>query len=142
MMTKAPTLDFTPLLKASFAALLLAATALLASAAWAQTGPRVLGAERAQGLVGEQADGYLGIPPQAGASADLRARVNQINIQRRAAYTQQAQDSRRSVEEMAAAAVCYITFPRIGVGERYQDQAGAWRQRAAGEAVLMPSFCP
>jgi hypothetical protein len=42
MMTKAPTLDFTPLLKASFAALLLAATALLASAAWAQTGPRGL----------------------------------------------------------------------------------------------------
>lgn len=141
-MTKARTLDLPRLLKASFAVLLLAATALVASAAWAQTGPRVLGAERAQGLVGEQADGYLGIPPQANASADLRARVNQINIQRRAAYTQQAQDSRRSVEEMAAAAVCYITFPRIAAGERYRDQAGTWRQRTAAEAALLPSFCP
>ena len=42
----------------------------------------------ADGTVGEQADGYLGI--RGSVSEALRAEVDAINIKRRAAYTQRA----------------------------------------------------
>src|ERR1044072_557220 len=43
---------------------------------------------RASGLVGEQSDGYLGLVGSAPAA--VRAQMEQVNIQRRAAYTQLA----------------------------------------------------
>ncbi|MBX9745726.1 MAG: YdbL family protein, partial [Hyphomonadaceae bacterium] len=83
---------------------------------------------REDGLIGEQADGYLGFVPGASISADLRGRVEQNNIQRRAAYTRRAAERGVSVNEMAAAVACEVfQRPRIGVGERYRNEAGAWR---------------
>lgn len=108
----------------------------------AQASDPAVTAARAGGVIGEQADGYLGIVPGATASADVRARVDQINIQRRALYTRRAAERSVSVNEMAAAVACEVFQGRIAVGERYRDQGGQWRQRTASQPVAMPSFCP
>ena len=97
---------------------------------------------RSQGLIGEQADGYLGFVPGATISADLRGRVEQNNIQRRALYTRRAAERGVSVNEMAAAVACQVfERPQIAVGERYRNEGGQWRQRTASAAVEVPSFC-
>lgn len=108
----------------------------------AQAADSVVAGARASGAVGEQADGYLGFSPGASISADVRGRVEQINIQRRALYTRRAAERGVSVNEMAAAVACEVFERRIAVGERYRDQAGQWRQRTASTPVAMPSFCP
>lgn len=113
----------------------------IASPSFAQV-DSVLASARASGQVGEQADGYLGFPTGVNVSADLRARVDQLNIRRRAAYTQRAAQRNVSVNEMAAAVACEIFAGRVAVGERYRAEDGSWRQRTASQAVVMPSFCP
>jgi uncharacterized protein YdbL (DUF1318 family) len=126
----------------AFAAAALAAAALaLAAPALAQNGDPVITQARANGLVGEQADGYLGFVPGAQISADLRGRVDQNNMQRRQLYTRRANERNVSVSEMAAAVACEVFERRIAVGERYRNQAGQWRQRTATQPVEMPSFC-
>lgn len=102
----------------------------------------VLNQARAAGLIGEQADGYLGFVPGANISADLRGRVEQNNIQRRQLYTRRAAERGVAVNEMAAAVACEVFERRIAVGERYRAENGQWRQRTASQAVEMPSFCP
>lgn len=138
-MTRA--LPFSAFVKATLAAVALSAGLLVASPVMAQADASVLAAEKAQGLVGEQADGFLGFPPGVNVTADLRARVDQVNIRRRAAYTQRATQQNASVNDMAAAVACQIFSSRIAVGERYRNEAGQWVQRAAGQAVAIPSFC-
>jgi uncharacterized protein len=120
---------------AALAVMLLAAPSAVAQDA-------VVDAARAAGAVGEQADGLLGYPPGANASADVRARVDQINIRRRAAYAERATASGATPTEMAAAVACQIFASRIAVGERYRNEAGQWRQRTASAPVEKPSFCP
>lgn len=130
--------------RSPFASLIAAcalAAAAIATPAAAQA-DSVLDAAKSAGVIGEQADGYLGVVPGASASADVRARVDQINIRRRAVYTQRAGERGVAVNEMAAAVACEIFSRRIGVGERYRDQGGTWRQRTASQPVAMPSFCP
>jgi uncharacterized protein YdbL (DUF1318 family) len=127
--------------KVAIGALALGLGLLLASPVFAQVDNVVAGA-RASGQVGEQADGYLGFPPGVNVSADVRARVDQLNIRRRAAYTQRAAQRNVSVNEMAAAVACEIFSGRVAVGERYRSEDGSWRQRTAAQAVVMPSFCP
>lgn len=116
--------------------------AFTAPAASAQTTDSALASARASGLIGEQADGYLGFVPGAAISADLRGRVEQNNIQRRQLYTRRATERSVSVNEMAAAVACEVfQRPRIAVGEKYRTEAGQWRTRAAGETIDAPSFC-
>ncbi|MGH6950476.1 MAG: DUF1318 domain-containing protein [Vitreimonas sp.] len=126
----------------AFATAALAAAALaLAAPALAQNGDAAIAQARAAGLIGEQADGYLGFVPGANISADLRGRVEQNNMQRRQLYTRRANERGVSVNEMAAAVACEVFQGRIAVGERYRNQGGQWRQRTAGAPVEMPSFC-
>lgn len=116
--------------------------ALSATLAVAQATDTVLAQARANGLIGEQADGYLGFVPGAAISADLRGRVDQNNIQRRQLYTRRATERSVSVNEMAAAVACEVfQRPRIAIGERYRNEAGQWRQRTAGADIDVPSFC-
>ena len=122
-------------------AAMLAGALLLAAPAQAQNDAAITQA-RANGLVGEQADGYLGFVPGASISADLRGRIEQNNIQRRALYTRRAAERNVSVNEMAAAVACEVFSSRIAVGERYRNEGGQWRQRTASTAVQIPSFCP
>ena len=127
--------------RALFAAAMLTGALLLAAPAQAQNDAAIAQA-RAAGQIGEQADGYLGFVPGANISADLRGRVEQNNIQRRALYTRRAAERNVSVSEMAAAVACEVFSRRIAVGERYRNEGGQWRQRTGSAAVEMPSFCP
>lgn len=97
------------------------------TAALAQRDP-AYAAARAAGEVGEQPDGYLGIvgtPTPA-----LRALVNNINIQRKAAYTNGAQGG-ATVEQFAFVSGCNLILKTVP-GEKYQTPSGAWKTRDAG----------
>ena len=130
-------------MKRVFAAAALAAAvlALAAPAMAQQAGDPLISQARANGLIGEQADGFLGFVPGASISADLRGRVEQNNMQRRQLYTRRANERSVSVNEMAAAVACEVFSSRIAVGEKYRNQGGQWRQRTATAPVEMPSFC-
>ena len=110
--------------------LVLAAVAALtlgATAAQAQRDP-AYAAARAAGQVGEQPDGYLGIV--GGATPELRAIVNSINIQRKAAYTRGATNG-STVEQFAFVSGCNL-IAQTQPGEKYQAPNGSWQTRGAG----------
>lgn len=92
-----------------------------------------------QKQVGEQADGYLGVVDGVRISDSVRSRINQINIQRRAAYTERAQARGVTVEEMARATGCALMVKNTPNGAMYRDVAGAWRTNSGG--VALPSYC-
>lgn len=91
-------------------------------------------AARAAGQVGEQTDGYLGIV--GGATPDLRAMVNDINIKRKAAYTRRAQAG-STIEQFAFVSGCNL-IARTEPGEKYQAPDGSWQTRGAGAAQRDP----
>jgi uncharacterized protein YdbL (DUF1318 family) len=94
---------------------------------------------RASGHVGEQADGYLGLVDTA--TGDVRAQMEQVNIQRRAAYTQLAAQRNATIEEVAAATACQLFATRVGPGQYYRLPDGVWRRRNGSEPVPRPSHC-
>lgn len=94
---------------------------------------------RATGTVGEQADGYLGTV--GSASAEVRAKVDQINIQRRAAYTRLAAERGVTIEEAARATACQLFATRVQPGQYYRLPDGVWRQRNGNEPVPRPAYC-
>ena len=94
---------------------------------------------RASGHVGEQADGYLGLVDAA--PADVRAQMEQVNIQRRAAYTQLAAQRNATIAEVAAATACQLFAARVGPGQYYRLPDGVWRRRNGSEPVPRPSHC-
>ncbi len=104
------------------------ALAGLSATAFAQRDP-AYAAARAQGKVGEQPDGYLGVV--GAGTPELRALVNSINIQRKAAYTQKAQASGATVEQMAFTSGCNLIL-QTAAGEKYKTPGGAWETRGAG----------
>ena len=103
------------------------AVALGAGAAEAQRDP-AYAAARAAGQVGEQPDGYLGIA--GGATPELRAIVNSINIQRKAAYTRGAADG-STVEQFAFVSGCNL-IAQTQPGEKYKAPDGSWQTRTGG----------
>ena len=105
----------------------IAALALGATAAQAQRDP-AYAAARAAGQVGEQPDGYLGIV--GAATPELRAIVNSINIQRKAAYTRGAANG-STVEQFAFVSGCNL-IAQTRPGEKYQAPNGSWQTRDAG----------
>jgi uncharacterized protein YdbL (DUF1318 family) len=119
-------------------AMLMAAGALaltgVSAAAWAQR-DAAYAAARAAGQVGEQPDGYLGVV--GAGSADLRALVNSINIQRKAAYTQKAQASGATVEQLAFTSGCNL-IQQTSAGEKYRTPDGAWATRGPGAPTRDP----
>ena len=113
--------------KRLMAGLALGAALLVAGAAVAQRDP-AYSAARASGQVGEQPDGYLGVV--GGGSAELRAVVANINIQRKAAYTSRAQANGATVEQLAFTSGCNL-IAKTAAGEKYRTPAGEWRTRSA-----------
>ena len=108
--------------------LLVAALAASAAAAVAQRDP-AYAAARAGGQIGEQPDGYLGVV--GAGSQQLRALVSDINIQRKAAYTQKANASGATVEQLAFTSGCNL-IAQTARGEKYRTPGGAWATRGAG----------
>lgn len=105
----------------------------------AQTAATPLSAALADGSVGEQADGYMGF--RSAPSATVRAEVDAINIKRRAAYTQLAQQRGVTIKEVAAAVGCETLAKRVAVGRAYQLPDGVWRVRKTGEEIALPAYC-
>ncbi|UAJ08892.1 YdbL family protein [Glacieibacterium megasporae] len=120
-------------------AILLATLIGIGAPALAQAADPVVEAARDAGTVGEQADGYLGI---RGGSPDLAKHVGQINIQRRAVYTDAAAAKTGvTVVDVAAAAGCQLLANRVAPGQYYRTTTGEWRQRAGSATVPLPAYC-
>lgn len=95
-------------------------------------------AARANGTVGEQIDGYLGIV--TGATPELQRMVNDINIRRRAVYAEKAQENNATLEQYATTAGCQA-IARTVAGEKYQAPDGSWQTRTAAAPQRLP-ICP
>lgn len=109
----------------------------LATPASAQRDP-AYAAARAAGTVGERIDGYLGMVGTG--SPALQAVVNDINIKRRALYSQKAQAANATLDEYALTAGCQAILA-TKPGEKYQAPDGSWQTRGPG-APLRDTRCP
>ena len=99
------------------------ALAGLSGAAIAQRDPAYAAAREAK-EVGEQPDGYLGVVKGGPA---IQALVRDINIKRKAAYTQSAQANGSTVEQFAFTTGCNLVA-RVPVGEMYKTPSGQWKE--------------
>jgi len=97
-----------------------------------------LSAALRSGQVGERFDGYLGIasPP----TPSVQRQVSAINIQRRSLYTSLASRRRVLPSDVGIATGCEL-MGRVGVGQSYMLQDGAWRRRSAGQSAPQPDYC-
>jgi uncharacterized protein YdbL (DUF1318 family) len=114
-----------------------AALALVAAPAFAQRDP-AYAAARASGQIGEKMDGYLGFVGTP--SPALRALVEDLNIKRRANYTERARAQNATVEEYALTQGC-VLIARTSPGEKYQAPGGGWATRTAA-APQRDARCP
>jgi uncharacterized protein YdbL (DUF1318 family) len=114
-----------------------AALALVAAPAFAQRDP-AYAAARASGQIGEKMDGYLGFVGTP--SPALRALVEDLNIKRRANYTERARAQNATVEEYALSQGCML-IARTSPGEKYQAPGGGWATRTAA-APQRDARCP
>ena len=118
------------------AAIALATGLAVTAPARAQSG--AVATAMAQGSVGEQADGYLGIAGTV--SAAVRAEVESVNIKRRAAYTDLAGKRGVTVQDVAAATGCQTLSGRVKTGQVYRIGAGPWQTKGAAP-IALPSYC-
>lgn len=109
----------------------------ITSPAHAQRDP-AYAAARSAGQVGEKMDGYLGIV--GSETPVLRRMVDDINIKRRAVYSQRAQSNNATIEEYAFTSGC-LAIAKTAPGEKYQAPDGSWQTRGQG-APLRDSRCP
>jgi len=79
---------------------------------------------KADGLVGEQRDGYVGLV-DASAPADVVAIVRDVNNQRRQRYQQIAQQNGISLEQVAALAY-ERAVEATQAGHFIQNASGSW----------------
>ena len=100
-----------------------------ATGALAQTSAQksTIDAAKSQGVVGEQADGYLGV--RTTADADVRAAVEATNAGRRQAYARSATDAGTTAAIAGARMFETQLLGRIGTGQWYKNAAGQWVQR-------------
>ena len=103
----------------------LAATPAVVQAADAKS---VVDAAKAQGIVGEQADGFLGwVKPSSDPA--LQAAVKEINEGRAGLYREAAQRNGVSVEAAGAAAYNTVVQTRLRPGDYYKPANGAWTRK-------------
>jgi uncharacterized protein YdbL (DUF1318 family) len=102
------------------------AVALLCTPVFATQAEEIDAAKHA-GLVGEQSDGYLGLV-RAGAPADVKGLVDEVNGKRRAAYAEIAAKNGTPVEAVARLAGVKLV-ERAAPGEYVRDDTGEWKQK-------------
>ena len=105
----------------------LALTGLSAVSGKANAQGTEIEAAKAEGVVGEQIDGYLGI--RGAVDASVRRLVNEINVKRRAAYEELAASTPGITVEQVARVTGEKQIERADVGEYYADEAGQWVQK-------------
>lgn len=106
-------------------ALLALVLALGALALPAHAGP--VDDAKAKGLVGERADGYLGVV-DANAPADVKALVERVNSKRRTEYGEIAARTGASGAAVAARAGALL-IERTPPGQYVMGTDGRWRKR-------------
>jgi uncharacterized protein YdbL (DUF1318 family) len=109
----------------------------MSTAALAQRDPAYQAARDA-GQVGEQPDGYLGVV--GAGNATLRAMVSNINIQRKATYTQKAAAANVTVIDQGLTFGCNL-IANTKPGEKYMAPDGSWKTRTAAAQARDPR-CP
>ena len=112
-------------------------TLAVAGTALAQRDP-AYAAARAAGQVGEKMDGYLGYVTPPGR--DIRALVEDLNIKRRALYSEKAQAAGATVEEYAFTTGCRL-IAQTSPGEKYEGPGGGWLTRTSAPPQR-DSRCP
>lgn len=109
--------------------LMLTAAAGLAFGAAAAAASPAIEQAKAQCIVGEQADGYLGIVDPMRAGADLRREVRENNQQRKAIYAESASRNGTTIDVVAA-----LTAERLiseaPSGQCVRDAGGTWIKKA------------
>ena len=81
---------------------------------------------KAQGMIGEQADGFLGVV--SGADPSVRAAMAEINAGRAQAYRDAAARSGAS-PDAAGQAAGRMLAGRLGPGEYFRNASGQWERR-------------
>ena len=112
----------------SISAAVLAALAVPAAAAYAMDTKSAVDAAKAQGVVGEQADGLLGFVKPSSDPA-LKAAVDEINQGRLALYRQAAAKNGVSVEAAGASAFNTVVQAKLKPGEFYRPAGGGWTKK-------------
>ncbi|MBU1375405.1 MAG: YdbL family protein [Alphaproteobacteria bacterium] len=104
------------------------ALAVTPAAAMAMDSKAAVDAAKAQGVVGEQADGFLGFVKPSSDPA-IKAAVDDINAGRAALYREAA--AKNGVTAAAAGASAYTTVvqSRIKAGEFFKPAGGSWTQK-------------
>ena len=118
----------------SFRKLFVGAAAVMAvgvaGAALAQTNAQkaLIDAAKAQGVVGEQADGFLGFRTPS-SDAALTEAVSVTNGARRQLYGQTASSTGTTADVAGARMFESQLMPRITSGQWYRNASGQWVQR-------------
>ena len=110
---------------AVLAALAVAPAAAIAPAAMAMDAKSAVDAAKASGVVGEQADGFLGFV-KASNDAALKAAVEEINEGRAALYRQAAAKNGVSPEAAGASAFNTVVVAKLRPGDYYKPAGGGW----------------
>ena len=108
----------------------LAALAVAAAPVFAQTAEQKarIDQAKAEGVVGEQADGYLGFRVQS-SDGELRQAVSVTNEARQRAYERSAAQAGTTAAVAGARMFELNLLPRISTGEWYRNAQGQWVQR-------------
>jgi uncharacterized protein len=80
---------------------------------------------KANGIVGERIDGYLGFVNDGAADASLRRRIQEINVKRRAAYEEIARETGATVVQVARV-TGEKQIGRARPGEFFMNEQGKW----------------
>lgn len=94
---------------------------------------------RATGLVGEQWNGYMGLVGSAPSA--LVKQMNDINVRRRAYYTDLAKKRGVTIQEVGATMACEIFADAVLPGQYYRLPDGVWRRRQGNAPVQRPPYC-
>ena len=109
---------------ATLAALLVPVAAVAQSAG----AKAAVDAAKAAGVVGEQADGFLGFVTGA-ADPALRQAVAEINAGRAQVYREAAAKSGATPEAAGASAFATAVQPRLKPGQFYKPAGGGWTKK-------------
>ena len=115
---------------------ILVAGALIATSALAIDNNGPVDKALAAGVIGEQADGYLGfVRPPTAAQADLQRRINEINIRRRGVFNEAAKVNGETEDRVALlSALRQITKTPNGV--YFQDMTMSWCLKSPESQVM------
>jgi len=105
-----------------------AAAPVAVTAAVAQDAKSRVDSAKAAGVVGEQADGFLGFVTGA-ADPALKAAVAEINAGRAELYREAAAKNGVSPEAAGAAAFNTVVKAKLKPGEYYKPTGGGWTRR-------------